>query len=525
MGQLILLIGVIAMFAAGARGAVEPALTLFTPETPGQAWLVVGLTLAGMALACVLGHLACVLAGRRIDQAGEHATVRFAFMASGVSRWAGLVIFMVGLLAGGMLDGVRLLVGGDLVLLDEALTLGSLLGVLVWNWRAIAPIDRRLREAATLSLLDRGDPAPMVISDWAFVGEQVRHQLLIVLLPVGLITLWVEAADRVFGTGPGEGAHPLVHTAGALVVIVLMPLALRVIWRTVRLEEGELRERLMEVCRRHRVRVNDVLLWRTGSGMANGAVIGFVPWLRFVLLSDGLLERLPTREVEAVMAHEIGHIRRRHIVWMGAFLLSLLTVSWGGMAVLAERALIDEARTAAMVQADREAEARLERASSWFGSMAAFRDASEARRLANAAIERDNRRREAAAYAGLLGAVPIVALGFGFVSRRIERQADAFAAQHLSGLGLAETDAEADARIDAESAATMSAALARVAHANGMDQGRFTFRHGSIAERRRHLNGLIGEPIGRPTIDRTIGRIKILTLVLVGLAGLLIVFG
>ena len=33
--------------------------------------------------------------------------------------------------------------------------------------------------------------------------------------------------------------------------------------------------------------------------------------VRYILLSDGLLDQLRPRAVEAVMAHEIAHVRRR----------------------------------------------------------------------------------------------------------------------------------------------------------------------------------------------------------------------
>ncbi|MGP1346636.1 MAG: M48 family metallopeptidase [Phycisphaerales bacterium] len=540
---MILLIGVVVLVAGGARGAIEPAMTVFVPEGRAQAWWVVAGVWAAVSLVSSVAHLVCWWSGRAMDRTGSARAVRGAFAASGAGRWACLLVFCAGVLVFGLLDAVRVLVGGDVVVLDEALALLPLLVALAWSWRAIAPIDQRLRESMVMPALQRGNTPPQIVGAWSFVAEQVRHQLLILLVPLGAITVWTELADRVFPGADGSGAGTWVHMSGAVCVVVLMPIALRAIWRTVRIEDGALRDRLLSVCHRHGVRVSDVLLWRTRSGMANAAVIGFVPWIRYVLLSDGLLERLPDAEVEAVMAHEIGHIRRRHILWMGGFLVCSMFILWGGASMLLERVLIDEARTSAAIVADERAERRLVRAqetgggaSGLFEAFAAFREASEARVAVNEAIERDNARREVAAFAGLLAALPLVVLGFGFVSRRIERQADAFAAQHLSGLGgedgahgsvaVGDGDpegpdgagAEPDGvrRIGAEAALTMSAALARVAHANGMELRRWGFRHGSIAERRRHLSTLVGRPIDALPIDRTVGRIKWVTIAMVG---------
>lgn len=71
-----------------------------------------------------------------------------------------------------------------------------------------------------------------------------------------------------------------------------------------------------------------VLFWPTQGLLANALAVGFGPWRR-VLLSDRLLERLRPHEVEAVLAHELSHLRRAH-----AFSL-LCGVVGGGLAASA----------------------------------------------------------------------------------------------------------------------------------------------------------------------------------------------
>ena len=65
-----------------------------------------------------------------------------------------------------------------------------------------------------------------------------------------------------------------VNLAGVLLIIGLMPFVLRHLWDTVALGAGELRERLLKLCRDQGVRCRQVLLWRTHGLMLNGAVIG-----------------------------------------------------------------------------------------------------------------------------------------------------------------------------------------------------------------------------------------------------------
>lgn len=78
-------------------------------------------------------------------------------------------------------------------------------------------------------------------------------------------------------------------------------------------------------------------LWPTGGWVANAAIVGFVPGLRLVLLSDGLLMGLGRRELCGVLAHELGHARRRHVLLYTAFTLGFLG-SWPGLVFLLERA-------------------------------------------------------------------------------------------------------------------------------------------------------------------------------------------
>ena len=67
--------------------------------------------------------------------------------------------------------------------------------------------------------------------------------------------------------------------------------------------------------------------------MINGAVMGAITPVRYILLTDALLETLPRERVEAVMAHELAHVRRHHIFWLvmaAAGSMAGLTIHLGG---------------------------------------------------------------------------------------------------------------------------------------------------------------------------------------------------
>ena len=117
-----------------------------------------------------------------------------------------------------------------------------------------------------------------------------------------------------------------------LLVLVLSPLFVRLAWPTRPLPPGPLRDRLEHLAKRFGFRCTDILVWDTGHVLVNAGVTGALPWFRYVLLTDALIENLNPLEVAAVFGHEIGHIAHRHLFYFGFFFVGSL----GVMALLAK---------------------------------------------------------------------------------------------------------------------------------------------------------------------------------------------
>jgi STE24 endopeptidase len=241
---------------------------------------------------------------------------------------------------------------------------------------------------------------------------------------------------------------------------MLMPLVLRRVWDTIDLHPGPLREDLIAMCRDHRIRVRQVLLWRTHGTMINGAVLGLIGPARYIMLTDALLEMLPGEQVRAVMAHELGHIRRWHMPWLAAAAITAILLSSTAFWVILAMAAPDWAQT------------------------------------------------EQGHGLVLLGGIVAGLVAFGFASRRFEWQADAFAVQHLSGWRGRRGDERVP--IAPEAVSAMAGALGAVAALNHIPLRRFTWRHGSIASRQQRLMRLIGAPAGRLWPDREAALVKAL---------------
>lgn len=98
------------------------------------------------------------------------------------------------------------------------------------------------------------------------------------------------------------------------------------------LREGELKDRLMRLANRTRFEASTIetMDGSKRSGHSNAFFTGFGK-LRRIVLYDTLIEQLKPEELESVLAHEIGHFKKGHIIKMFIFSTVLLFI---GFAVL-----------------------------------------------------------------------------------------------------------------------------------------------------------------------------------------------
>ncbi|HOW19191.1 MAG TPA: M48 family metalloprotease, partial [Phycisphaerae bacterium] len=211
---------------------------------------------------------------------------------------------------------------------------------LLTAWAILFPADRALRHLAMEASLWEGLPARPPWSLGRYMVFLVRHQLLIVALPMMAIVIandYVQAHVRYLRQVTRlYWADQAVLVLVAGVILFFAPLLLRVIWSTSVLPRGPLRERLLHVSGRLGLRFREILIWHSEGMVVNAAVMGVLPSVRYVLLSDGLLERMEDEKIEAVFGHEAGHVKHLHIPYYLLFaVLSMLIV--GGVCELVFR--------------------------------------------------------------------------------------------------------------------------------------------------------------------------------------------
>lgn len=355
----------------------------------------------------------------------------------------------------------RLLVPARIIV-DRILVLTPFILALLTVWTQEYPAYLHLRrQLAQRSQAAAQTEAPSLPR---YLAYNARHQLLFILVPAVLIML----AEGLLTTGLpawlGKGPRTdLVILFSMLIVagiiFMLAPWLIVHIWRTFPLPAGPLRDQLEQISSRMGLRYRHILVWQTGGMIINAGVMGLVAPLRYVLLTDAMLEQMTPVEVQAVFAHEAGHVVSHHILYSGIFAAGTLLLSICG--------------------------------GQWLSDLTHWPD--EAVQLAILA--------------------PLLVLwwaGFGYISRRFERQSDVIAAWVMGQIGILQEQPPTarPGQISTVGAAAFAQSLQRVAELNGMSHSRPNWRHGSIAWRVQYILGL-GSSFGtRGDIDRLVKWIK-----------------
>ncbi len=305
-------------------------------ERPPLRWLVLPWQVLLVAvLAVVVPMLAGLWVRARVLAALERRPDRPAIGQQMLARGQHFCTLLLGVLNVGLLVATdwlnwpqRLAGIGGWPVVPSLIALTPFLASALLVWTALYPADRAIRQIALEVFLMRGKPVRPAWSLGAYLAFNLRHQVLFVLVPMLLIVLARDLieqheaglrdwAQRLAGR-PHAGIQyvpDLLMGASAGLVALVAPVLLRYIWITRPLPPGPLRDRLVTLAREIGLRFREILVWHSGGLVVNAAVMGVIPPLRYVLITDAMIEQLDEVRIEGVFGHEAGHIRRHHIAF------------------------------------------------------------------------------------------------------------------------------------------------------------------------------------------------------------------
>ncbi len=463
------------------------------PYWGGPPWLAALLTAAAVVVSAGLAAVLARRVGRPLDADPTLLDRQMAEYERG-RHWhtvATLVLYATALWFFGWgwavlsLHGGRAGPGAEILLILPYLLAQTASWVFFYDAdRAAHAAAHRLHDLASFAP-GGGRPVPPFGGRWAYVAFQLRQRLALAFLPVVLLVLQAELF-RLLPESVSRGplaVWPMLLFA-AVVLFLGLPVLVRLVLGLRPLPAGPLRERLQAAARRQGVGLADILVWDTRGGTANAMIIGLVPWVRYVVFTDRLLEDFTAEEIQAVFGHELGHARHQHMLYY----LCFLVMSMVAVFLVSENFIVPGLKAV--------------------GEMLP-------KGWGRTHFQADGAAALVVMLGLLLGYILIV---FGLVSRGCERQADVFGCRSVSCSDPAcqghhaDTPERADGPPCPTGVAVFIAALDKVAAINGIDREKpgylQSWQHGSIAGRAEFLRGMLTGRPAEPQFQRRLWLFK-----------------
>ncbi|MFQ5483774.1 MAG: M48 family metalloprotease, partial [Desulfobacterales bacterium] len=112
-------------------------------------------------------------------------------------------------------------------------------------------------------------------------------------------------------------------------IAIIGPMMIQKFWRCQPLEFGYHRTRIEKLCEKAGLQYANILYWPIfGGKMITAGVMGLVKKFRYILVTNALLKLLEPVEIDAVIAHEIGHVKKKHLLFYLFFLAGYLLLSY-----------------------------------------------------------------------------------------------------------------------------------------------------------------------------------------------------
>jgi len=130
------------------------------------------------------------------------------------------------------------------------------------------------------------------------------------------------------GTLPVDQEVILLGFSVVLLVLTLifLPALMMICWRCRPLDRFDLKERLEKLCASLGFRHAGIKIWSIMPHTFTAGIIGIVPAFRYILFTPALLNRFRPEEIEAILIHEIGHNRYRHLLFYPFIMLGMLVL-------------------------------------------------------------------------------------------------------------------------------------------------------------------------------------------------------
>jgi Zn-dependent protease with chaperone function len=172
------------------------------------------------------------------------------------------------------------------------------------------------------------------LSRHSFITSNIKLNLPI-LFPWMILTFIYDLITYLHWSGPGgfldrPVGQMLFFAVFLCLLVIFIPSLIQFWWECKPFEPSEKVEQLRQFLREMGFKYAGLFRWSIFEGrMLTAAIMGFIPRLRYILVTDSLMETLSVEELKAVLAHEVGHAKHKHLAFYVIFLIGYMFLSYG----------------------------------------------------------------------------------------------------------------------------------------------------------------------------------------------------
>lgn len=214
------------------------------------------------------------------------------------------------------------------VLVDELLILTPIVFSLVASWLVFSELPQAWSRRIEASAPAGGTTVPATTANlrWKFVALRIRLYILVLAIPLCLAILLSDLMPTLLKLSSHSisAVAILFVVASALITLLLA----RLPWNSYA-PSAATRSAFQREVAADRLPPR-LLIWNTGDQIINASASGILPWFQRVWISDRLQKLFPPSELQAIIRHELAHLRHRHVA-IRTSLLFLPLMLWSGL--------------------------------------------------------------------------------------------------------------------------------------------------------------------------------------------------
>lgn len=115
----------------------------------------------------------------------------------------------------------------------------------------------------------------------------------------------------------------------SFILTIIAPMLVTFLWDCNQFSDDHLKNRILSFCQEQKVKFRKILFWNAlNKGLATAGVIGVFPLFRYLLITPRLSGILNEEEMMAVVSHEVGHVKKKHMqIYLLFFMVFLISSS------------------------------------------------------------------------------------------------------------------------------------------------------------------------------------------------------